>query len=249
MSRDRDGNMGPQRRSAVAGYWVCTGDCEAVWLQLKGLLARGDLRDYATSVVFDMRVSNLGRALVFGLEPVILAKEDMGAQPGRGSTWLHGSLEPALAATSDDHGSATRDILSTVLGQPPFQFLAQLPFASAFGAASITRRETGSVNRIHYSLSWRKNCDCGDAASDDAHGANAASWTESDEEFGPADEGSAILNDVDEEGAIESAIWNGANEGSAIGNGVSIENGSGSKRSVAKNGSETSLAKDDRARR
>ncbi|KAJ7903119.1 hypothetical protein B0H13DRAFT_2335284 [Mycena leptocephala] len=57
-----------------------------------------------------MRVSNLGRALVFGLEPVILAKEDMGAQPGQGSTWLHGSLEPALAATSDDHGSATWDM-------------------------------------------------------------------------------------------------------------------------------------------
>ncbi|KAJ7887908.1 hypothetical protein B0H13DRAFT_1888665 [Mycena leptocephala] len=57
--------------------------CEAEWLQLVGLLTRGDPLDDTTSVVVDKRVSSLGRARAFGLEPVILAKE--ACHPHQGS--------------------------------------------------------------------------------------------------------------------------------------------------------------------
>jgi hypothetical protein len=130
-------------------------------------------------------------------------------------------------------------------GRPPFPLLVQLPFASASDAASVARHESENANCVHYSPSWRKNCDCGDAASGDAFGDDATIRTWSDEEIVGENEGSAILRDVDEEIAIESATWNGADEGSAIANGMSIENGSGNEKGVARNSSETPPTRED----
>ncbi|KAJ7928395.1 hypothetical protein B0H13DRAFT_1860588 [Mycena leptocephala] len=96
--------------------WVQT--CEAEWLQMMKLLTRGDPLDDATSVVVDNRVSSLGRARAFGLEPVILAKE--ACHPHQGSCYLESVIPRSDIAP---HGRPT----VLVVPVPVFPIRERLP--------------------------------------------------------------------------------------------------------------------------
>ncbi|KAJ7834167.1 hypothetical protein B0H13DRAFT_1914199 [Mycena leptocephala] len=87
--------------------------CEAEWLQLVELLARGDPLDDATSVVVDKRVSSLGRARAFGLEPVILAKEV--CHPHQGSCNLESVIPRSDIYTSSSQGGVSLQELKVVI--------------------------------------------------------------------------------------------------------------------------------------